>query len=341
MSETISTMQTAILPWQEKPWQRLMEWHGADRWPHALRLTGSRGVGKTAFAERIADWLLCDRAAANGLSAPCGDCKQCRLRQAGFHPDMQRCRPESSRYIRVDQVRAINEFLSQSPQVARCKVVLIDRADQLNLNAANALLKTLEEPADDTFLVLIQEEGQPLLPTIRSRCQSLALPLPARAVASGWLQTQLDTASEDAGGVARALELSGGAPLLARRYLLEGLLETRAQCLQALRACLKQEIPVNEAAKPFAGAGMELALDFMAHWAHDMARLAEGAQGSDAAAHDMIAFLASRNSPHAAHRLYAAVLEARSHLDNNLNPALEVERLLLLWRQMMPRRRRA
>lgn len=226
MSESTLNPNPQLLPWHEKPWQRLMDWHRADRWPHALRVIGPRGVGKTAFAERLADWLLCDSASLKGLASPCGECKQCRLRQGGFHPDMQSCHPESSRYIRVDQIRAVNEFLSQSPQVARCKVVLIDRADQLNVNAANALLKTLEEPAEDTFLVLIQEDGQPLLPTIRSRCQSLALPLPDRAVATGWLQAQLEESPDDE-GLARVLDLSGGAPLLARRYLLDGLLEAR------------------------------------------------------------------------------------------------------------------
>src|SRR5690606_30069667 len=97
--------------------------------------------------------------------------KQCALTIAGTHPDIRFYAPEKSRMIRVDQVRALSAFAVGSPQVAHRKVIVVDRADQLNINAANALLKTLEEPSADVVLILLQEAGRPILPTLRSRCQ--------------------------------------------------------------------------------------------------------------------------------------------------------------------------
>jgi DNA polymerase-3 subunit delta' len=250
--------------------------------------------------------------------------------------------PESSRYIRIDQIRRLAEFLSQSPQVASGKVVIIDRADQLNVNAANALLKTLEEPVDDATLLLLHDEGLPLLPTVRSRCQVLALKTPGRAQAASWLSGQVkdrDDVTEQAVGA--ALDLAGGAPLLARDYLVDGLLSERERCLDALRAFLKREIPLMEAARPFVDAGLEKTLDFMAHWIHDMARLAHNVAGDDASARDMLTFLMRHNDPARAQALFELIREARAGLDYNLNPTLEVERLLMGWQAMMPGKRGA
>jgi len=328
------------LSWHDPVWERLVAWRKNGRLPHALRISGPRGTGKRILAERLAGWLLCESSGSE--AAACGQCKQCRLREGGSHPDLQVSSPESSRYIRIDQIRRLAEFLSQSPQVASGKVVIIDRADQLNINAANALLKTLEEPVDDATLLLLHDEGKPLLPTIRSRCQVLALKNPERKPARDWLSVQMTGREEiTEQTLEAALDLAGGAPLLARDYLVDGLLSERERCLDALRGFLKREIPLMDAARPFVDAGLEKTLDFMAHWIHDMARLTENIDGDDAAARDMLLFLVRHNDPARIQALFASVREARAGLDYNLNPTLEVERLLMGWQGMMPGKRRA
>src|SRR5690554_7199586 len=100
--------------------------------------------------------------------------------------------------VKVDQIRALSSFAVASPQVAHHKIAIVDRADQLNINAANALLKTLEEPQPDVTLLLLQESGRPILPTIRSRCQALTIPLPTTEQGGQWLAArvaELDEAS--------------------------------------------------------------------------------------------------------------------------------------------------
>src|SRR5690606_10041210 len=164
-------------------------------------------------------WLLCDRRQdrGNGNLVACGHCKQCELLLAGSHPDLRIYAPEKSRMVKVDQVRALSTFAVGSPQVAHHKVAIVDRADLLNINAANALLKTLEEPLPDVTLLLLQESGRPVLPTIRSRCQALTIPVPAEEQAQNWLAAQVSGLEEDqrpgAGVRAMILLLSGTEPM--------------------------------------------------------------------------------------------------------------------------------
>ncbi|WP_295720402.1 DNA polymerase III subunit delta', partial [uncultured Halovibrio sp.] len=205
-------------PWQSEVHQQLSQRLKEGRFPHALMLLGPAGVGKRQLAVALASLLLCEAPvnAGKGMTA-CGECKQCRLLGGEGHPDARRLMPtDQSRYIRIHQVRALGGFVMESPQVAQRKVAVIERADQLNLNAANALLKTLEEPPADTFLLVLQREGQPVLPTIRSRCQILRVEAPETAEARTWLAERRD---EDAAGLDQALRWAGGAPLEALRLL--------------------------------------------------------------------------------------------------------------------------
>jgi len=158
------------MPWLRRAWQTVQSRVAEDRLPHALILVGECGVGKRAWAEAVGGLLLCDQPLGREAGQPiaCGRCKQCELLAAASHPDIRIYAPEKSRMVKVDQVRALSSFAVASPQVAHHKVAIIDRADQLNINAANALLKTLEEPLPDVTLILLQESGRPVLPTIRS-----------------------------------------------------------------------------------------------------------------------------------------------------------------------------
>jgi DNA polymerase-3 subunit delta' len=214
-----------IHPWNEAAWSALP---ALDRLHPVLLIAGPRGVGKSAFARTLAHALLCASPQASGQ--PCGTCAGCRLLDSGNHPDIRVLQPAdaeeeeaggageegvsrskgaaASRVIKVDAVRALADFFALTSHLAGSKVVIIDPADRLNASAANALLKTLEEPANTRFLLVT---GQParLPATVRSRCVRVALPLPESHAACAWLRAQ---GVADAEG---ALAMAGGAPLLA------------------------------------------------------------------------------------------------------------------------------
>jgi len=341
------------MPWLASAWRLIEGSLRAGRLAHALLINGDRGVGKQTLAESLAHLLVCEKVALaantpgseDGASlTPCGHCKQCELVAAGSHPDIRRYGPEKSRLIKVDQIRALSVFAVSSPQVARRKVVLVDRADQLNLNAANALLKTLEEPSDDVVLLLLQESGRPILPTLRSRCQCVTIATPSTQVALDWLEVQPASSSDEDAPTReqrlRALNLAGSAPRLGLEYLNGEFLDQRQDALDAFRRFLKNELSVAEAAKPFKTLGLEGTLWLMENWAADLARLGAGGDANDPDSADMLRYLAASNPSWRVHDLLQQLQEARAAGIYNVNPELEAERLLMTWMSFMPARKR-
>lgn len=202
-----------------------------ERLPHALLVHGARGVGKLALGERIAQLLLCEH--AEEARRPCDACDACRWFLAGNHPDFRRLEPEAlmkepaepeeeegaakrskqpSLVIRIEQVRALADFLYVGSHRGKRRVALVHPAEDMNANAANALLKGLEEPPAGAVFVLISHRPARLLPTVRSRCVAIPVPVPAPEVARGWL------AGQGAKEADRWLAYAGGAPLRALEY---------------------------------------------------------------------------------------------------------------------------
>jgi DNA polymerase-3 subunit delta' len=337
------TEQIDDLPWLVTSWERLVTRFIEGRLPHALLLEGRRGIGKLDYASLLAQRLLCTGSAA---TAACGQCKQCLLSRAQSHPDKRICRPQDSKVIKVDQIRGLGDFALGTPQVARRKVIILDSADQLNINAGNALLKTLEEPNADVTLILLHQAGKALLPTIRSRCQSVLMPEPSADQARAWLEQALSRPSNSempettASEREQALSLAGDAPLLALSALREGIVGVHSECREALRKVLKKQCSIEAAAKPFTTLGLESSLLLMEQWAGDVARLAVGGAARDESFSDVLGYLASRNPRHAAHALLEQIAESRQGLTYNVNPELEISRLLLEWQAMMPAKQR-
>lgn len=168
--------------------------------------SGPPGLGKRRFAEDFARAALCEQPQADG--AACGQCHACHLFEAGTHPDFALIEPEAAgKTIRIDAVRTLIEFLSLTRSFGRYKVAIVEPADAFNINAANALLKTLEEPPEGVLLMLVTSRPSALPATVRSRCQMLSFGIPPAAEARAWLEAQL------AGQTQIALALAGGAPL--------------------------------------------------------------------------------------------------------------------------------
>lgn len=207
-----------IHPWNRPLWERLTR--ERERLPHALLLHGMPGVGKHALALSLAEWLLCQRPLAG---SSCGQCPSCDWLAQGGHPDLCIVEPRvednasdkpkrSMQLITVGDIRAATEMLALSSHQGGWRIVLIEPAEAMNTAAANALLKTLEEPPPRVMLMLVSHQPRRLLPTVLSRCHKLALPRPDRQVAMAWLAEQHLT---DAEGL---LLEAGGAPLLALEY---------------------------------------------------------------------------------------------------------------------------
>ncbi|MDE2081516.1 MAG: DNA polymerase III subunit delta' [Burkholderiales bacterium] len=205
------------LPWLAAPLAAALEGPRSHR-GHALLVQGDPGSGSLAFALTLAQAWLCERAGQGEREhlagpRPCGRCGSCRLVQAHLHPDLVVLLPEMlrrehgwplatdkpegdeakrkpSRQIRIDEVRLLIDWATRTSGRGRGKVAVLHPAEALNPQSANALLKTLEEPAPGTRLLLTCVDPEPLLPTVRSRCQRLRLAAPAPEVAERWLQAQ-------------------------------------------------------------------------------------------------------------------------------------------------------
>ncbi len=236
------------LPWQQETWRRLGEQLAAGRLPHALLLVGAVGTGKSHLALALARRLLCPQP-ENGLN--CGRCHACRLSAGGSHGDFRWVQPEEkSRVIKIDQVRQAVSFAQQTAGFGGRKVVVFYPADTMNLNAANALLKALEEPVPDTFLVLACHRVQGLPATVRSRCQAIRLGSPAYREALTWLQDR--TGLEE--GLDDLLTLADGTPVLAERLLRDGQVEALAGLRGAIHGVLAGRLSAVEAAALLADA---------------------------------------------------------------------------------------
>jgi DNA polymerase-3 subunit delta' len=219
-------------PWNEPVFVSIAA--RAARLPHALLIHGMRGIGKLALAERVGQLLLCE--SGDEPRRPCGACDGCRWFLAGNHPDFRRVEPEAlapqleaageegeapakrtkpSNEIKISQVRELADFLNLRSYRARLRVALVHPAEDMNPSAANALLKGLEEPPAGAVFLLVSHRPAQLLPTIRSRCVSVPVPLPDRETALAWLDGQ---GVKDA---ARWLSYAGGAPRLALEYAVQ------------------------------------------------------------------------------------------------------------------------
>ncbi len=221
------------LPWHAEHWTRLQARRRRDALPHALLLCGATGLGKREFAKRFVTGLLCLQPIDGDA---CGHCRSCLLLAADTHPDviplgfgLRKDGVQRSEIV-VDQVRDLSARLAMSSQFGGWQVATIDPADAMNPAAANALLKTLEEPSAQTMLVLLADAPWRLPQTIRSRCQRIEFHAPPSADALAWLQ------GEGVGDAAAALAAAGGNPGLAAEWSREGALERRLEVRKDLAA---------------------------------------------------------------------------------------------------------
>ncbi|WP_290790249.1 DNA polymerase III subunit delta' [Halomonas sp.] len=253
------------LPWLRPRFTELVRLADGGRLPHALLISGPRGVGKRSLADALVARTLC---AAPGETA-CGVCHGCSMLASGYHPDLLRVEPEEGkRQIRIDVIREVNAFVAQTPQQGGYRVILIAPAEAMNQAAANALLKSLEEPGQRTLFVLLADIPSRLLPTIRSRCQHWSLAVPAESACLPWLAERLGDEQE----ASFWLGLAGGLPLAALAQAQPESRALRQQLLETFDALVRGAEPVAEAAR-LDRQSAEAILWYGIAWLEDLIRL--------------------------------------------------------------------
>ncbi len=319
-----------IYSWQDTQWNKLQRQIGAGKLAHGLLLTGLDGLGKLEFATELAASVLCQQAAESGQA--CGECAACHLLAAGTHPDLFVVQAEEKgKAIRVDEIRQLSASLSLTSQYGGYKVTILVDAHDMNINAANSLLKTLEEPASDALLILISSNPQKLPITVRSRCQVIGFNVPPPEEARAWLQAE---GIKEPDGL---LGLAHGAPLRALELQQDGQIEQHGVLVDSLLSVTRQGSTVEQAEQLHKLPQQGL-LGWLYDWVQDLIRLH---QCGDVArlVHENyraeLKQLASRSSLQALYDYLDQIIKNRQLQSIPLNTQLLWEDLLLSWKQLI------
>ena len=257
---------STFAPWQRRVLDGALAALSESRLGHALLFTGASLMGKGEVAQALARRLLCRTPGSDGLG--CGQCRGCVLFAAGTHPDFKRVSfipndkgDKLRTELIVEQMRELGQWFALTPQLGGAQVALITPAHAMNINASNALLKTLEEPSRDRYLLLVTDHPGRLPATIRSRCQRLEFRVPARTEATDWLRGH----GHGEAALAGALDAARGHPGLAAQWLAEDGLALRKEVLSDLNALGAGRQPAVELAQRWLADGRgELRLRFAA-----------------------------------------------------------------------------
>jgi DNA polymerase-3 subunit delta' len=321
-----------VLPWHQAELERLMGDKG--RLPHALLIHGREGIGKLLFARAVAQSLLCENRLSSGVA--CGRCIACGWFNSANHPDFRLFEPASltectedeegrekkaSLQIVIEQIREVPDFIHVSSHRGGAKVILIHPAEALNSSAANALLKSLEEPPADTHFLLVAHRVHYLLPTVKSRCQLAPLVGPEPEAAIEWLRAQ---------GVANpalALAQTGNSPLLAQQLAGQDYWQQRDFLLQRIAERTFDPLLVAEQIRDFP---VKQVVNWLQKWTFDLIlqkSLGKVRYNPDYAT--QITALAPWVEPLDALRLHRETVMLQRVVNHPLNPRLFLERLLL------------
>ena len=223
-------------PWLTPTFERLVQSYQNNRFAHGLLFTGSAGLGKFKLACNIAKYLLCSN---NTSSDACGQCHACHLFEANNHLDFHLLQSEANKAIGIEQVRALIDTLNERPHLGENKVVVIKDAQLLSTAAANALLKTLEEPQGNSYLILLSRTHHQLMPTLFSRVQHSHIHSPNDEALVDWLRIQGVSVSDK--GVLRQFQ---NCPLILLNHLnalhAGEAEDERRNCVEGLFALLNQ-----------------------------------------------------------------------------------------------------
>jgi len=335
-------MSIKYLPWHEEAWGRLNGMR--DKLPHALLFHGRAGIGKLHLAQVLAQSLLCENRSDIGLA--CGTCPACAWFTSGNHPDFRLVQPEvlapaqedgeageggeegkkkPSKQIKIEQIRALSDFLNVGSHRNGYRVVLIYPAESMNPGSANALLKSLEEPSSGVVFVLVSHQPSKLLATVRSRCHALALAMPPRELSLRWLQ------GEGSKVTPALLAFAGDAPLEAARLSGEEA-QTRDRLLDLLSQPASSALSLADFCQRLPPAAV---VDWMLKWTYDLIALSSSAKARyniDRA--KALALLARSMPPLKLLRFYATLSSLKAICEHPLNAGLFLDDLFIAYKEI-------
>lgn len=334
------------IPWNSVLWNDLIERYQGNGLPHASLLLGNEGTGRRNFSFKLAKFLLCqasDKKTSESKS-PCNKCHSCLLMDAGSHPDYLICDQEAfGKQIKVDMVRGLNEFFSKTPQISACQVVQIYPVEALNINASNALLKTLEEPSGESYLLLISERLGAVLPTIRSRTQRINFQPPSQEEGINWLAARLPRSSVE--DLTLSLKQCAGGPLKAESWLREGQLSCDSMYLELMEKWLSGQQLLQDVSKSLSKYELTHIINWWIGLSLDIIKVSMGAENHQISRPQnaqWVGQVASNVSNLKLLTLQKKLQDIASRLASghgNYNVSLLLESLLLDWQQIaLPQR---
>jgi DNA polymerase-3 subunit delta' len=313
-----------IYPWQTALWESVQQARHTKHLPHALLFTGEDGCGNAEFVQTLAKSLLCLEPASNGMA--CKQCRSCQVFNSQAHPDFVAITlQEDKQAILIDQIRTLNYFLGLSRSYSPCRVAIITPAERMNVNAANGLLKSLEEPAQDTHILLLTSHPAVLLPTIRSRCQTMRMPVPQRDEALAWLQQQMVQHPPEV-----LLDAARGRPLEALELDSTEMLVQRRQWLQHLLKLAKGEGNITEISIFWEKFDKLLLVDWQLDWLLLLIRTSHLENAGTTLSVELQMFRHLFSSQSLWH-IHEQLLELKKLAIHPLNPRLFTESMLILW----------
>jgi DNA polymerase III subunit delta' len=335
-------MSIKYFPWQEEAWNRLSGMHG--RLPHALLFHGPTGIGKLHLAQVLAQSLLCENRSERGLA--CGTCPACAWFASGNHPDFRLIQPEAlapaqddmetsegsedgkkkpSKQIKIEQIRALSDFLNVGSHRNGHRVVLIHPAESMNSGAANALLKSLEEPSSGVIFLLVSHQPSKLLATVRSRCNALALTLPPRELSLRWLEGQGSKATP------ALLAFAGDAPLEAAR-LPEDEVQTRDRLFELLSQPASSALGLADFCQRLPPVAV---VNWMLKWTYDLIAISSSGKVRYSIDREKTLSLLARSMPLLKLlRFYTALSSLKAISEHPLNASLFFDDLFIAYKEI-------
>ncbi len=322
-------------PWLDEAAASLTAAHAAGRTPHAVLIQAPQGTGGGSLAIWAAQLVLCTARPAgpppSSRGGPCGVCPGCRRAAEGGHPDLLIARPiEDSQQIRIEQIRELCAELALTSHQGGYRVAIIDPADTLNRFAANALLKTLEEPGLRTLLVLVASQPSRLPATLTSRCQRIRVRPPRRAESLAWLERERGPGDWDA-----VLDVIGEAPMAAAALDPEAVGRLRAETCQTLEQIRSGTADPVPTAERWSRSELALRLTCLENWLTECIRrgLAAPRQASELRANAHPAPADSVMNTQALFRALDGARGLKAALTAPINRSLALESLLRSLRE--------
>ena len=317
-------------PWHQSSWDKVVTARTKNHLPHALLLSGAEGTGKLDFAKKLVTSLLCTSPVNNKA---CQSCQSCKTYQSGANPDFLNIELlEDKQQISVDQVRQLSQFISYTRSFNAYRVILLNPAERMNQNSANSLLKSLEEPASNTVIILVATHLSRLLPTIKSRCQLITLPSPSKEQAIGWMKEQSSDLSNE--NAEELLSMSQGHPLTALNITEEDLLQRQEFAEELLSVCLQQKT-LTEIAKKWEKFDHAILLNWQITWVQSFIKIQMASQDAVKTEtqnfSDTLLQLSKTLSQSHQWALYQQLIIQKKYIHTSVNSLMFIENMLLLW----------